>query len=568
MSAFAPLPPRLPKTVDSKMSDPAFWEATILEDITIKVPLDPRVVTWASLVDGPELKRLGFTSDTKYTLPMQRDIEEKIQEVVDAVDEEGCLHSVYTQGDQPFDFHASEGRVANLTGCIRSMFLRDFKELDVSSAQHRIHELVTKHFLPKTWALEQGFFKEIKDKRTRQTLADELKVTAEEAKEHLNSIWNSFEERKGVNDEFKSSERTAWQIRQKLFDVPELGFIRKIAIEKHKSDPKRTHGSFMSRVYAFMMNKVLLAVREKLGTTVVMSLIHDSCHVNSKESDEVLVRAAEEASLAMVGDRLCWQIKAPEFRIKVGGTKAFTDIDISERIDLDSFDEETLNIESVDFVTTQDFVDPQQLAVNLGLNLTQLHRAKMKKAVRAERIDILMHRALTAMNVRYKLVDDCYIDTQFEYPKQGFKMIALNKFRTSLKCTTVEYVTGGKHKFTTRFNLASKFEDWNRQERFEKLCFHPKVTPPRTFNTFTPFDAAQMEPLRKEQRSAIAHRLVRLFRHIKNLSGERPYDFMMIVLWVANMLQHPEAKSLCLVLMSAEGTSKSMFTRLLQKLIG
>ena len=37
MSAFAPLPPRLPKTVDSKMSDPAFWEATILEDITIKV---------------------------------------------------------------------------------------------------------------------------------------------------------------------------------------------------------------------------------------------------------------------------------------------------------------------------------------------------------------------------------------------------------------------------------------------------------------------------------------------------------------------------------------------------
>ena len=71
MSAFAPLPPRLPKTVDSKMSDPAFWEATILEDITIKVPLDPRVVTWASLVDGKELKRLGIKfvgSTTMYAL--------------------------------------------------------------------------------------------------------------------------------------------------------------------------------------------------------------------------------------------------------------------------------------------------------------------------------------------------------------------------------------------------------------------------------------------------------------------------------------------------------------------
>ena len=101
MSAFAPLPPRLPKTVYSKMSDAAFWEATILEDITIKVPLDPRVVTWASLVDGPELKRLGFTSDTKYTLPMQRDIEEKIEEVVDDVDDEEALSGEFDPEREP-----------------------------------------------------------------------------------------------------------------------------------------------------------------------------------------------------------------------------------------------------------------------------------------------------------------------------------------------------------------------------------------------------------------------------------------------------------------------------------
>lgn len=198
--------------------------------------------------------------------------------------------------------------------------MRDFKELDVSSAAHRIHELVTKHFRPQTWAVSKKFFKDLKDKKTRQSLANELNVTVEEAKEHLNSIWNSFEERKGVcSDDFKAFERTAWRIRQELFDVPELHFIREIAIEDHKSDPKRILGSFMSRVYAFVMNKVLMAVRETLGATVVMTLIHDSCHVRSEESDEALIHAAEEASLALVGDRLCFLIKPPVFRIKVGG---------------------------------------------------------------------------------------------------------------------------------------------------------------------------------------------------------------------------------------------------------
>jgi hypothetical protein len=189
----------------------------------------------------------------------------------------------------------------------------------------------------------------------------------------------------------------------------------------------------------------------------------------------------------------------------------------------------------------------------------------MKQERREELVAEAKEAAFAAMNRRYKLVDDCYIDTQIDHPACGFKMIALKKFSRELKCTSVEYKEDKRMK---SFNLAAKFEEWNRQERYEKLCFHPSHTPPRHFNTWTPFDAAQMAPLTIEQRNAIAHRLVRLFSHIKYLSGERPYDFMMIILWVANMLQHPETKSLCLVLLSAEGVGKSMFTRLLQKMIG
>ena len=124
--------------------------------------------------------------------------------------------------------------------------------------------------------MERGFFKELTDTRTRQALATELGVRAEEAKEHLNSIWNSFEERRGVNDEFRSSERDGVAYPPGALRRPRaLGFIREIAIEQHRGDPERTHGSFMSRVYAFVMNKVLLAVREKLGAAVVVSAVAD-----------------------------------------------------------------------------------------------------------------------------------------------------------------------------------------------------------------------------------------------------------------------------------------------------
>ena len=45
-------------------------------------------------------------------------------------DDESCLESVYSQGDGPFHFYGSKGRVATLPRCIRAVFMADFRELD------------------------------------------------------------------------------------------------------------------------------------------------------------------------------------------------------------------------------------------------------------------------------------------------------------------------------------------------------------------------------------------------------------------------------------------------------
>ena len=63
-------------------------------------------------------------------------------------------------------------------------------------------------------------------------------------------------------------------------------------------------GRFMSDVYRYVMNKVLMAVREKVEIDKVMTLIHDGCHVHSTESDECILAMAAEASMEVVGDPL------------------------------------------------------------------------------------------------------------------------------------------------------------------------------------------------------------------------------------------------------------------------
>ena len=435
----------------ARIDNPDFWSEDVTEDITICVKLDPRVVTWASTLDSRQLKAYGFNSDNKYTLPKQKDLCAQIEEVVNAVNDDGVLVSKYSQMGRPLDFHASDGLVSNLPACIRSMFMKDFRDLDVSSAQHRIHEIVTKTLVPDVWSRYTWFWEELKDKATRTKLASELNITPEEAKQHLNTIWNTREPRANVNDEFRDFERTAWNVRDRLFVHPSLRFLRKLAEDKCLKDRKdNVKGTFMSNVYNYVMNKVLLALRDTLGAESMVSLIHDGCHIHSTAEDAALITAAEDVSRDVLGDPLKWNFKPPEFRVKQSGTELYTTFDLSQLVRLEEYVEDKIQVQ---FPNEEEYVDAKVLAQKLGESLTQLCRIKMKKATREEKIRAQKEAALLALNRRYKLVDDCYVDTQCAYPKKSFKLIALNKFGKTMRCTTVEYDIGPKGGLR-RFNLA------------------------------------------------------------------------------------------------------------------
>jgi hypothetical protein len=130
-------------------------------------------------------------------------------------------------------------------------------------------------------------------------------------------------------------------VRDDLFVHPHLHFIREIGLEKQVN----IKGRFMSDVYRYVMNKVLMVVREKVGIDKVMTLIHDGCHVHSTESDECILAMAAEASMAVVGDPLVWSFKPHDFRVKISGSETHTDKDLSALVGLTGYDEDALQIE-------------------------------------------------------------------------------------------------------------------------------------------------------------------------------------------------------------------------------
>ena len=140
--------------------------------------------------------------------------------------------------------------------------------------------------------------------------------------------------------------------------------------------------------------------------------------------------------------------------MKISGSETHTDRDLSALVDLTEYAEDALQIE---YEVDSEFIDPQMVAHDLGKTLTRLYQARMKKVAREKKVEAAKTGALVAINRRYKLVKDCYVDTQVNYPLAGFEMIALCKFGKVLKCTTVEYKTNAKDE-AKRFNLASELK--------------------------------------------------------------------------------------------------------------
>lgn len=124
------------------------------------------------------------------------------------------------------------------------------------------------------------------------------------------------------------------------------------------------------------------------------------------------------------------------------------------------------------------------------------------------------------------------------------------------------HITCGVHPvFQTPINFFDKWCKNNDNIRaYQHIGIHPSICPPNTFNLWTPFEAQLMESNQKDISSILNHIFIMCGR-------EQPiYDYF--IQWLAQMVQFPEVKSICPVLISKPGAGKGTLLTLITRMLG
>ena len=102
--------------------------------------------------------------------------------------------------------------------------------------------------------------------------------------------------------------------------------------------------------------------------------------------------------------------------------------------------------------------------------------------------------------------------------------------------------------------------------RYDDMEIYPNPTlcPSNLYNLWTPFSCEKYyTPYEKNEEA-----LKVILDHIKILCDNDPIVYDYFVKWIAQMIQFPEVKSVCITLISDEGSGKGTLMKLIQKMLG
>jgi hypothetical protein len=171
-----------------------------------------------------------------------------------------------------------------------------------------------------------------------------------------------------------------------------------------------------------------------------------------------------------------------------------------------------------------------------------------------------------AFEKRFVQVDNMFADklnVQTDGDKVGVNGAELvAKFR-DLKYVDVDDLRSKKSFLTEWLNDEGKAS-------FDKFCFVPPgatISTTGKFNLFTPW-AGLSCPAPDSIDEAVGYLLV-IVNHLKRIiANNDPHQFRLVMFFYAQMLQHPQFKSLCLVFVGEEGCGKTTAMKFVRNMVG
>lgn len=117
-----------------------------------------------------------------------------------------------------------------------------------------------------------------------------------------------------------------------------------------------------------------------------------------------------------------------------------------------------------------------------------------------------------------------------------------------------------KHNYSNKF-LKKWFLDPSIKT-YEAFGCYPKECPENIFNLWTPFSCLEHEPTEDDKG------LYWFLDHIKSMCNYDDEVYKFVIMWLAQMVQYPETKSVQLVFQGKEGSGKGLFLLFLRTMLG
>ena len=199
---------------------------------------------------------------------------------------------------------------------VRSNFLQDTADMDMSSAQNRCIRFWCHHFSIPVPQLDHILKHYGGRECVLQRLVDEMGVPKAKAKSLIISAWTMEEPLRTDNRALQRIDKEAKTARTLLMQQPELRFILP------SCNPNNRPGSFISKLYHFAVSKLLLRVKDMLADefgVACAALVFDGLNIADKSlhgNQAVLDRARAVCDGVFPDIDMIWAWKELDFTVK------------------------------------------------------------------------------------------------------------------------------------------------------------------------------------------------------------------------------------------------------------
>jgi hypothetical protein len=213
----------------------------------------------------------------------------------------GSLHSRGLQG---------------LKCAVRSNFLLETADMDMSSAQNRCIRFWCHHFGIPVPHLDHILLHYGGEQSMLQRLVEEMNITKDKAKSLIISAWTGKESLRTDNRTLQKIDQEAKRARSALMERPELQFILPYCGVDNRP------GSFIAKLYHFTVSKLLLRVKDMLAGeygVACATLIFDGLNITDKSlhgNQAILDRAQAVCNEIFPGIDMIWAWKSLDFKVK------------------------------------------------------------------------------------------------------------------------------------------------------------------------------------------------------------------------------------------------------------